>query len=60
MSDLHVKDTSTTLRNRKQHPYKYYFDVEKSEEIINLPEELTIAEGEENEHVTAYPFQCLF
>ena len=25
---------------------------------VKFAEELTIAEGEENEHVTAYPFQC--
>ena len=46
------------IEKSKAAPYKYYFDVEKSEEIINFAEELTIAEGEENEHVTAYPFQC--
>ena len=46
------------IEKSKVAPYKYYFDVEKSEEIINFAEELTIAEGEENEHVTAYPFQC--
>ncbi|CAJ0600673.1 unnamed protein product [Cylicocyclus nassatus] len=46
------------LEKAKAAPYKYYFDVEKSEEIINFAEELTIAEGEENENVTAYPFQC--
>lgn len=46
------------IEKSKAAPYKYYFDVEKSEEIINFAEELTIAEGEENEYVTAYPFQC--
>ena len=46
------------LEKAKAAPYRFYFDVEKSEEIINFAEELTIAEGEENEHVTAYPFQC--
>lgn len=46
------------IEKSKAAPYKYYFDVEKSEEIINFAEELTIAEGEENEHVTAHPFQC--
>ena len=40
------------IEKSKAAPYKYYFDVEKSEEIINFAEELTIAEGEENEHVT--------
>ena len=46
------------IEKSKQEEYKYYFDVEKSEEIINFGEELTIAEGEEHEHVTLYPFQC--
>ena len=32
------------LEKAKAAPYKYYFDVEKSEEIINFAEELTIAE----------------
>ena len=36
------------IEKSKAAPYKYYFDVEKSEEIINFAEELTIAEGEEN------------
>ena len=46
------------LEKAKAAPYKYYFDVEKSEEIINFAEELTIAEGDEQENVTAYQFQC--
>ncbi len=46
------------LEKSKAAPYKYYFDIEKSEEIINFAEELTIAEGEERERVTAFPFQC--
>ena len=46
------------LEKAKIAPYKYYFDVEKSEEIINFGEELTIAEGEGDEKVTLYPFQC--
>lgn len=46
------------LEKAKAAPYRYYFDVKKSEEIINFAEELTIAEGEEQENVTAYPFQC--
>ena len=37
------------LEKAKAAPYKYYFDVEKSEEIINFAEELTIAEGDEQE-----------
>ena len=46
------------LEKAKAAPYRFYFDVEKSEEIINFAEELTIAEGDEQENVTAYPFQC--
>lgn len=46
------------IEKSKAAPYRYYFDVEMSEEIINFAEELTIAEGEGNETVTAYPFQC--
>ena len=46
------------IEKSKAAPYKYYFDVEQSEKIINFAEELTIAEGEEQESVTAYPFQC--
>ena len=46
------------LEKAKAAPYKYYFDVRKSEEIINFAEELTLAESEENERVTAFPFQC--
>ena len=46
------------IEKSKAAPYKILFRREKSEEIINFAEELTIAEGEENEHVTAYPFQC--
>ena len=46
------------IEKSKTASYKYYFDVESSEEIINFAEELTIAEGEQNETVTAYPFQC--
>ena len=38
------------LEKAKAAPYKYYFDVEKSEEIINFAEELTIAEGDEQEN----------
>lgn len=46
------------IEKSKAAPYRYYFSVEKSEEIINFAEELTIAEGEENENIIAYPFQC--
>lgn len=50
----HIDD----IEKSKAAPYRYYFDVEKSEKIINFAEELTIAEGEEQENVIAYPFQC--
>lgn len=46
------------LEKAKAVPYRYYFDVEKSEEIIEFAEELTIAEGDGQENVTLYPFQC--
>lgn len=46
------------LEKSKAAPYRYYFDIEKSEEIINFAEELTIAEGEGDENVSAYQFQC--
>lgn len=46
------------LEKARAAPYRYYFNVDKSEEIINFGEELTIAEGEDNENVTLYPFQC--
>lgn len=46
------------LEKSKAAPYKYYFDIKKSEEIISFAEELIIAEGEERERVTAFPFQC--
>ena len=46
------------IEKSKAAPYRYYFDVEKSEKIISFAEELTIAEGDEQENVTAYPFQC--
>lgn len=46
------------LEKSKTAPYIYYFDVEQSERIINFAEELVIAEGDEEEQVTCYPFQC--
>lgn len=46
------------IEKAKKTPYKYYFDVEQSERIIDFAEELTIAEGDGEEYVTAYPFQC--
>lgn len=46
------------LKQAEAAPYRYYFDVDEAERIINFAEELIIAEGEEEEQVTAYPFQC--
>lgn len=46
------------MEKSKAAPYQYYFDIEKSEKIISFAEELVIAEGDEEENVTAYPFQC--
>ncbi len=46
------------LESSKLAPYRYYFNVEEAEDIINFAEELIIAEGEEEEFVTCYPFQC--
>lgn len=46
------------LEKSEAAPYKYYFDVEEAEDIINFAETLVIAEGEEHENITAYPFQC--
>ena len=46
------------IEKSKAAPYIYYFDVEQSERIINFAEELVIAEGDEEEQVTCFPFQC--
>lgn len=46
------------LEAAKAAPFAYYFDVEASEEIINFAEELEIAEGDEPQKITLYPFQC--
>ena len=46
------------IEKSKLAPYKYYFDIEKSEEIIDFTEELVIAEGDMEEQITCYPFQC--
>lgn len=52
----HIDD----MERSKAAPYKYYFDTEEAERIIDFAETLTIAEGEEEEQeqVRAYPFQC--
>ncbi len=46
------------LESSKLEPHKYYFDVEKAERIIDFAETLVIAEGEEQQNVECYPFQC--
>lgn len=46
------------LEKAKSAPYRYYFDVEQAERIIDFAETLVIAEGEEQEQVECFPFQC--
>lgn len=46
------------IEKSKAAPYKYYFDVEQAERIIDFAETLTIAEGEEEQQVECYDFQC--
>lgn len=50
----HIDD----IEQSKVGPYRYYFDVEAAERIIDFAETLTIAEGEEEKDVECYPFQC--
>lgn len=50
----HIED----MEKSKSAPYRYYFDVEQAERIIDFAETLTIAEGEEETEVECYPFQC--
>lgn len=46
------------IEKSKDASYKYYFDIEQAEKIINFAEMLTIAEGYEEQSVECYPFQC--
>ncbi len=46
------------LEAAKTPPFVFYFDVEASQEIIDFAEELEIAEGDERQKITLYPFQC--
>lgn len=46
------------IEKSKAAPYKYYFDIEQAERIIDFAEMLTIAEGYEEQSVECYPFQC--
>ena len=50
----HVDD----MERAKAAPYRYYFNVEVADRIIDFTEKLTIEEGEEQKNVEAYPFQC--
>lgn len=58
MVKLACKRHMEDLEASKAAPYRYYFDVEQAERIIDFAETLTIAEGEEQDQVQAYPFQC--
>lgn len=46
------------MERAKAAPYRYYFNEEEAGHIIDFAEMLTIAEGEEEQQVVAYPFQC--
>lgn len=46
------------LEKSKLVPYKYKFDVDKANAIIDFAESLTIQEGEEVIDLECYPFQC--
>lgn len=52
--ERHVKD----VEKSEQALYKYYFDVTEAERILEFAETLTIAEGEEEQEVILFPFQC--
>lgn len=58
MVKLACKRHMEDLEASKAAPYRYYFDVEQAERIIDFAETLTIAEGEEQDQVQAHPFQC--
>ena len=46
------------LKRAESDDFRYYFDADAAERIINFAETLTIAEGEEQNSVVCYPFQC--
>lgn len=52
--ERHLED----LEKSKLAPYRYYFDVEEANNIIDYAENLVLAEAEEYETVICYPFQC--
>lgn len=51
----HIDDLARSKKNDPNFPYR--FDEEKAEDIIELANKLTIAEGEENEQFTCAGFQ---
>ncbi len=52
--ERHLED----LEKSKLAPYRYYFDVEEANNIIDYAENLVLAEAEEYQTVECYPFQC--
>lgn len=46
------------LEAAKTAPFLYFYDVAAANEIIDFAEELEIAEGDERQKLTLYPFQC--
>lgn len=46
------------LERSKLATFRYYFDVEEANDLLEFAETLTIAEGEEQQQVVLYPFQC--
>lgn len=53
--ERHINDIK---RSKDDTDFKYYFDVDEAEDIINFAETLIIAEGEDQQNVVLYPFQC--
>ena len=51
----HLRDLE---KSESDPDFKYYFDTEQAEDILNFAETLTIAEGEEPQPVVLYSFQC--
>ena len=46
------------LERSKLAAFQYYFDVDEANDLLEFAETLTIAEGEEHQHVALYPFQA--
>lgn len=46
------------LENSKLAPYRYYFDIEESQRIIDFAEDLTMISDGEKKNVECYPYQC--